>query len=42
MKPSQICDRVRKFNMMIMGIWKATESCSFKTIDAAFKNNNKF
>jgi hypothetical protein len=41
MKPSQICERVRKGNMMIMNVWKATGSYTFKTYAAAFKNNKK-
>ena len=38
-KPSQIYERVRKCNMMIMSDWKATGSYTFITTDAAFKNN---
>jgi len=42
MKPSQICERVRKCKVIIMSVWKAAENCTFKTNDAAFKNNKKF
>ena len=42
MKPSRICERVRKANMMIIGVRKASGGCTFKTTDAAFKNNKTF
>jgi hypothetical protein len=41
MKPSEICVRVAKCNVMIMSVWKATRRYTFKTTDAAFKNNIK-